>query len=84
MPQNQSPPPDRAPPKLALSSGPYPGAMPLQDWARELPLQGVTILAVEDSRFACEALRLMARRAGYSPLYRYSISKSSITCTTIH
>lgn len=64
MPQNQSPPPDRAPPKLALSSGPYPGAMPLQDWARELPLQGVTILAVEDSRFACEALRLMARRAG--------------------
>jgi CheY-like chemotaxis protein len=27
-------------------------------------LQGVTILAVEDSRFACEALRLIARRAG--------------------
>jgi CheY-like chemotaxis protein len=29
-----------------------------------LPLQGLTILAVEDSRFACEALRLMAQRSG--------------------
>jgi CheY-like chemotaxis protein len=29
-----------------------------------LPLQGVTLLAVEDSRFACEALRLMSMRAG--------------------
>lgn len=28
------------------------------------PLQGLTILAVEDSRYACEALRLIARRAG--------------------
>jgi DNA-binding NarL/FixJ family response regulator len=30
----------------------------------ELPLQGLTLLVVEDSRFACEALRLMALRSG--------------------
>ena len=29
-----------------------------------LPMQGLTLLAVEDSRFACEALRLMAQRSG--------------------
>lgn len=29
-----------------------------------LPLNGVTILVVEDSRFACEALRLMSMRSG--------------------
>lgn len=64
MPPNHSPPPDRAPPLAGLSSGPFPAARSLGGWAVELPLQGTTILAVEDSRFACEALRLMARRAG--------------------
>ena len=29
-----------------------------------LPLQGVTILLVEDSRFVCDALRLMTQRSG--------------------
>lgn len=64
MPPNHSSPPDRAPPLAGLSSGPFPATKSLGGWAVELPLQGTTILAVEDSRFACEALRLMARRAG--------------------
>lgn len=38
--------------------------MPSSAAQHDLPLQGVTLLAVEDSRFACEALRLMAMRAG--------------------
>lgn len=49
-----------APPQaIALPPG---AVVPLP--ARHLPMFGLTLLAVEDSRFASEALRLMARRAG--------------------
>ncbi len=69
MPDPDAPPPSarspdkRAPAALPVSQGPFSGPV-FSGWAQELPLFGVTILAVEDSRFACEALRLMARRAG--------------------
>jgi CheY-like chemotaxis protein len=41
-----------------------PGAEGLTPPSPALPLAGLTLLAVEDSRFACEALRLMAQRSG--------------------
>ena len=45
---------------------PFPPDVPrLQDMPQSrLPLRGVTVLVVEDSRFACDALRLILTRAG--------------------
>ena len=64
MPPHTSLPPDPVLPTFLAASGPIAGSVALTGRAQDRPLQGVTLLAVEDSRFACEALRLMARRAG--------------------
>ncbi len=47
--------PDSLPDAFLLPPGPVAG---------RLPLQGLTLLAVEDSRFASDALRLLSQRSG--------------------
>lgn len=48
------------------STGPRPASprTTLSSPAPEVPLAGLTLLAVEDSRVACDGLRLMAQRSG--------------------
>jgi DNA-binding response OmpR family regulator len=52
------------PPQMRLASGPHVSPLLPAMLRAERPLQGLTVLAVEDSRFACEALRLLCQRAG--------------------
>lgn len=49
---------------MPLPSGPAPLALPDASRRAERPLAGVTLLAVEDSRFTCDALRLLCQRNG--------------------
>ena len=43
---------------------PYPVLPTLPAGASTLPLQGLTLMIVDDSRFTCDALRLILQRAG--------------------
>lgn len=51
-------------PHLHLLPEPLPARLPRREGRSALPLAGLTVLAVEDSHFAAEALRLLCHRSG--------------------
>lgn len=62
---------------------PFPPDLRSSAAATDLPLRGLTILAVEDSRFTCDALRLYCHRSG-ARLRRAETLAAAQACIFLH